>query len=56
MGNVWFKSESLDSWGQNGRKKANERVFQEQVIAWIIAVKVVDIFGNDTMKIIEVGV
>jgi hypothetical protein len=36
--------------------KANERPFQEQVIAWIIAVKVADIFGNNTMKIIEVGV
>jgi hypothetical protein len=36
--------------------KASERVFQRQIIAWIIAVMVVDIFGNDTMKIIEAGV
>ena len=35
---------------------ANERVFQTQVIPWVVAVKIVDIFDNDTRKIIEVGV
>ena len=36
--------------------KASKRVFQRQITAWIIGVMVVDILGNDTIKIIEAGV
>lgn len=36
--------------------KVSERTFQRQVIAWMVAVKMVDIFDSDTVKIIEVDV
>ena len=57
-GNYIFENEWQSFVSRNGEKKLEFKSSEKEILSGKtkVAVKVVDIFGNDTMKVVEVKV